>query len=1035
MATASTTTPRPTTPPEVMSRFMRITLPLMLTFALGSLLIGTLVYLIYTYVQRRGSESEFVFRRLEESLSIRGAEVDPRWWLVALIPLLTLGFVYAGWQYVRDGRAVGPAWAAFMALLRCTVYGVLAFAFLLPATQAWEVSRNQSKVLFVFDVSPSMVFIKDDVPTEKIPYDKLLTRQDKVLEFLADNRINFLGRLQAKNPVTAYRFGRLLDEDYHIFDRTEGTGWHFYREEWDAYQRDPEGWKNKEPSKILWTNEDWIAWLKPRFDAPPADLKEDERKKLLDIIDNNQHMFATTNLGEPLLSMLNREGNNLLQGIIIVSDGRSTEGGPAAVKELTERAKKNKIPIFVVAIGEDRPHIQLEFTDLRLPKLVRPDDEFQIFAELNGIGLAGQEVEVKLEAYKPSNPKEKIEVATQKVRFSVGQLPHAQAEFKMTPKPEFAGIGDGATPTKPGETAKPEYEVGEWTFIARVAKDRREVFPDPEHKTDAATLQVQRKPLSVLLVASGPSREYQFVRTFFVREMDKGRADLCIYLQPPPGRDQPRPGVVNDVPDARLLKEFPNRFEDPGKGGGEIEFSNLGHYDVVIAFDPDWSRLSSDQMKLIQRWVDLGHGLILVGGPIHTLDLARPVEAAEAIKPMLDLYPVVLEDARIQNLDRLTNDPWRLNFQGVTPEMEFMRLDEGQDAMANPLKAWEDFFFSPENANAPKGQPAIRGFYNYYPVKHPKDGTQVIATFSDPLAKMADGREQPYLAFMPYGTGKVFWIGSGEMWRLRAYKESYHDRFWVKLARFVGSGSLTQLNRRIHPYVGTTHRANSFVNFDVRVLGKDMKPLDERAKPRLVLTPPRGATEKEMSYDMVKKLSTAEGWTGTFTSRFLVRAPGEYQYKIDVTETGDTETGKFVVKESNPELDNSRPDFEQLWELASEADDHLVRIKDDLVRRKIKDTLTRPRPVSADEKAEKKAEAKAEDRPRFLFDLRTAELIPDCVSYDYREQRSRGAAEDWWDGGYPWDKPKEERWFSWILAVIVALLSFEWLARKLLRLA
>src|SRR5262249_16802671 len=150
MATASTTTPRPTTPPEVMSRFMRITLPLMLTFTLGAVLIGTLVYLIYTYIQRRGSESEFVFRRLEESLSIRGTEVDPRWWLAALIPLLTLGFVYAGWQYVRDGRAVGPAWAAFMALLRCTVYGVLAFAFLLPATQAWEVSRNQSKVLFVF---------------------------------------------------------------------------------------------------------------------------------------------------------------------------------------------------------------------------------------------------------------------------------------------------------------------------------------------------------------------------------------------------------------------------------------------------------------------------------------------------------------------------------------------------------------------------------------------------------------------------------------------------------------------------------------------------------------------------------------------------------------------------------------------------------------------------------------------------------------------------------------------------------------------
>ena len=45
--------------------------------------------------------------------------------------------------------------------------------------------------------------------------------------------------------------------------------------------------------------------------------------------------------------------------------------------------------------------------------------------------------------------------------------------------------------------------------------------------------------------------------------------------------------------------------------------------------------------------------------------------------------------------------------------------------------------------------------FNFYPVKELKPGTQVIATFSDPRAKMADGREQPFLAMMPYGTGKV----------------------------------------------------------------------------------------------------------------------------------------------------------------------------------------------------------------------------------------------------------------------------------------
>jgi hypothetical protein len=390
---------------------------------------------------------------------------------------------------------------------------------------------------------------------------------------------------------------------------------------------------------------------------------------------------------------------------------------------------------------------------------------------------------------------------------------------------------------------------------------------------------------------------------------------------------------------------------------------------------------------------------------------------------MLDLYPVVLEDSRIINLDRQTNDPWRLNFPGVTPEMEFMRLDESLDAMTNPLKPWEDFFFGPEGAGAGKGAAAIRGFYNYYPVKHPKDGTQVIATFSDPLAKMADGREQPYLAFMPYGTGKVFWIGSGEMWRLRGYKESYHDRFWAKLTRFVGSGSLTQLNKRISPIHGRSFPANTFVTIDAKVLGKDMKPLDERSKPKLVLTPPRGALEKDLNYDMTKKLSTAEGWTGTFTSRFLARTPGEYQYRIEVPETGDTESGKFLIKESNPELDNTRPDYDLMYDLASEADGVLSRVNDqtrkDLLARLLKPVKTEK--AEGDAPAEPKENVNR-DKPHLLFELKNADIIPSCMTAQLQEEKNRGQVRDHWD-----------KW--WFLGLAVGLLAIEWLTRKLLRLA
>ena len=41
-----------------------------------------------------------------------------------------------------------------------------------------------------------------------------------------------------------------------------------------------------------------------------------------------------------------------------------------------------------------------------------------------------------------------------------------------------------------------------------------------------------------------------------------------------------------------------------------------------------------------------------------------------------------------------------------------------------------------------------------------------------------------------YGTGRVFYLGSGEMWRLRAMSDSYFEQFYTKLVRHVSQGRL-----------------------------------------------------------------------------------------------------------------------------------------------------------------------------------------------------------------------------------------------------
>jgi hypothetical protein len=295
----------------------------------------------------------------------------------------------------------------------------------------------------------------------------------------------------------------------------------------------------------------------------------------------------------------------------------------------------------------------------------------------------------------------------------------------------------------------------------------------------APDAELARRPVRVLLAAGGPTREYQFVRTLFVRETELKRAELSIYLQ------GIRKGeVVQDVPEARLLKLFPDRLRslDHPKEKQADPHLNLRHYDVVIAFDVDWTQLSAEQLRLLEKWVSLeGGGLIMVAGPLHAHHLSRPAHK-ELLKPILEICPVVPGDSRIIALNRTPSEPCRLNFDGATADMTFLRLDAER---GDPLAGWEDFFTGPRVVGK---KPALqRGFYNFYPVERVKAGATVIATFSDLGAGQANHKEHPFLVTLPHGKGRVVWLGSGEMWRLRLHRVEFYDRFWTLLARYAGS--------------------------------------------------------------------------------------------------------------------------------------------------------------------------------------------------------------------------------------------------------
>ncbi len=921
-------------------------------------------------------EIQFVFRRLSEALRIGGKDVNPLLWLAVLIPVLILGLVYVVLMYRRESRTIGFGWAALLGGLRTLVYAILAAVFLLPAWQTWDVSENRSKVILLLDVSGSMG-AKDDLPTDTIPVDRLLSRQDKVIRFLSDAQVGFLKKLQAKNPVTAYRIGGQLDEDFRVF--ADGKEW---------------------------TAEEWNDWLKPnpRAEIPP-DLDDEGKDKFRKKLDVLALLVNSTNLADSVLSVINRESNNMLQGIIVVSDGRSTQFSTETAETLKKRAADNKIPIFTVAVGEHRQPINIRITDLQAPDQARPDDRFPVRVGVDGEGLANKEVDVTLDVTKPNGDKVSLSPKTpdgSKPKFQPGEPPHVQVEFEID---------------------KPEIE-GEWKFVARVPKDKQEIFDAKEHVTDPTTVQVVKKPIRVLLFAGAPTHEYQFARSLFVREMDKKRAEVSIYIQ------LARPEIVQDVPQERLLTRFPTtlRADDDPNETAETKYDNLAQYDVIIAFDVDWTLLSPETLRALEQWVSThAGGLILEAGPVNTFQLARGVNY-EAVKPVLDMFPVFLEDSRLQGfgIERPTTEPWRLNFPGATSEMEFLKLDE---EAKDPLAAWEEFFTGKSRAEGAKDTVIRHGFYNYYPVKAAKPNATVVATFSDPRARLADGKEQPFLVTMPYGNGKVVYIGSGEMWRLRQCREIYHERFWTKLARYAGSGTLSKQNRRGDIYMGSKFTAQNYVNMQARLFNRDMQPLEKTAKPVVVVKPPTGVTMKPNKFELHAKPGQGPEATGWFEGRFLVTAAGNYQLQLQIPGTPDVLTKKFDVKESNPELDNVQPDFVQLRQLASEAKDVLSRFTNEEARDKLKRVLERTNKSVGQSPGEEK------EMLRLYFDLKSAAAIPEFMVTERKTQRNRGPIKDVWDSGFyleNWDPPMK---VSVVLLVIIGLLSAEWLIRKLIRLA
>jgi hypothetical protein len=866
--------------------------------------------------------TERYYKRLRDSVEMFGRTYDGTAWWWVLVPILTLGAFFVVWMYVKDSRSIRWYFAVPLGMARATVYGLLTYMFLLPTIQVTHIwlprtppmIEKHSRVVVLLDVSDSQATVSDD-PKNLMGTDRK-TRLQKVVEYLSDDNAAFLKKLIARNPVHVYRFASRLDNVVYSFKEYEVEGDDGVKRKqvrpFTTRRKKDDPSQEEEVKYARWTEQDWAnfatytdfkAWAlrglsdegrklvvsgvgavkgigtdpgdvnwamdylarDPKGDVEGLKLAADDamllkgnRDTMQARIDVARAITQETNVPRSVEAALDAEKDNMLQGIVVFSDGRTTAGvTPGEAKDerkldpslelLHRKARKEKVPIFVIAVGDDRVTKlkQVRITDLQTPSETPPDDAFKILVEVDGENMPGETVPVQLELLPPDS--ETPVILEGQVTFDRSEPPHGQAEWTIDPAKLPEKVPDDL---KPSVFVNGGLKEGVWKAKVTTPKVNDEGKADPKQRvaSEINPIKVSRKNISVLLMCGAPNRDFQFLLNQLLREKsDSGKEaivgldkeNISVYVQNEAGTFQDGKSISFLENKARHLKQFPNklRVDDVPNESEEEKWLNLARYDVIIAFDPDWTLLSEEQAQLLRTWVDLqAGGLLHVAGSINTKKMMFE-NNPEKLAPLLEVFPVSLGDNVLSKPNQDRRFPRRLEFPGAAPEMEFLRLDD--DKPDDVLSGWEPFFTGKESREEGAKLEVKRGFYDYYPVKDVKAGATVVARYTEPNASenTFDKKDPPYLVTYKFGQGWCVFLGSSEVWRFRQYKDVYFERFWVKMTRFLASGSRKKQDRRGRILMAKDFSSGDNLRATVQLLGPDLKGIPAKSEPVAVIKP------------------------------------------------------------------------------------------------------------------------------------------------------------------------------------------------------
>ena len=408
-------------------------------------------------------------------------------------------------------------------------------------------------------------------------------------------------------------------------------------------------------------------------------------------------------------------------------------------------------------------------------------------------------------------------------------------------------------------------EIGRLALELRIVAPREDQYEgDNQREVEVEVVDASTR---VLLIAGGASRDYQFLRNQLFRDR---HASVDVWIQSAAG------GISQEAD--RIWNEFPATKDE------------LYSYDCIVAFDPNWGMLDARQTHLLESWVaEEAGGLICVAGPIHTLSWSQSPEHGK----IRALYPVEFQRRLTLLDDGLygSKTPWPILFTREGEEAESLWLADDE---AESRLRWSEF----------------PGVYGCYAVKGPKPGARVLGWYGDPDASLS-GEYPVYLAEQFYGSGRVFYLGSGELWRLRSLDPAYFEVLTTRLIRHVSQGRLLKGSSRGRLLVEQDrYSVGDEVIVRAQLLAESREPLIAELVAAQVVDDQDRTNNLPMLADKSRP--------GNFIGQFTVKHEGSYRIQLAIPDTVDEQLVRRIqVVVPDLEFDHTQRNDELLAALAS----------------------------------------------------------------------------------------------------------------------